>query len=267
MVIKDINIINFKSFYGNENYFNFVDNEGMIKLTGPVGAGKTALAEAILWGLYGSVKDHKNPNLISWGESVCTVEINLISKNKEINIKRSSRDPLEVKVNGKLLNASNKKDTQNVLEEFFDVPKLAVQRMCIISFSQFNSLAKMTPADTRLFLDEIFGFKTFTEFNDEIVIEKREQTAKSAKLTTLLDETKNQIEHLKQKKEVQSLELQKSFNTDELNTNRENLVKKGTELKKQVNDVHTEIVEIQNKISSIQTEINSHVQEFDKQLT
>ena len=118
MKIKDITIRNFRSIYG-ELYLDFNDLQGLIKLSGVIGSGKTTVGEAILYGLYGKVKEHKNPSLCSWHvkNNECSVEMNLISKNKEINIKRSLTDPLEVKVDGKLLSASNKRDTQEILEK------------------------------------------------------------------------------------------------------------------------------------------------------
>ena len=161
MHIHDIKITNFRSCYG-EHYFNFDEVNGLIKLSGPIGSGKTTLGEAIIWGLYGSVKEHNNPNLISWGTNFCQVELNITSKNKEIYIKRNIREQLYVTINGKLISASNKKDYQNILEEFYDVPRLAMEKMCIISFNSFNtSIASMTPYETKIFLDDIFGFKIF----------------------------------------------------------------------------------------------------------
>ena len=175
MKIKNIKIQNFKSLYGTHE-FDFESLEGLVKLSGAIGSGKTSLGEAIIYGLYGTVKTHKNPNLIAWNTKSCCVEINLISKNKEIRIVRDILKPLEVYVNGKILGASNKRDTQSILEEeIYDVPKLAIERMCIISFNQFNSLASMNPGQTKEFLDNIFGFKTFTEYNDAVVIERKQQ--------------------------------------------------------------------------------------------
>ena len=65
MKINKIKITNFKSIYGTQE-FDFNELNGMIKLSGPIGSGKTSLLEAILFGLYGTIKDHKNPNLIAW---------------------------------------------------------------------------------------------------------------------------------------------------------------------------------------------------------
>ena len=204
MIIKDVKIKDFKSLYG-ENYFNFMDLEGLIKLSGPIGAGKTSLAEAILYGLYGTVKGQNNTSLVAWNMQDCIVEMNIVSKNKDVHIRRSIKDPLIVEINGKTLSASSKRNSQEILEEeIFDVPQLAVTRMCIISFNAFSkSLANMTPADTKQFLDDIFGFKLFTEYNNEIVIERKNQVNESTKLNAIYTETENQIARLKEKKESQ----------------------------------------------------------------
>lgn len=252
MTVKDIKITNFKSMYG-VHYFNFLDLEGMVKLSGPVGSGKTSIAEAILYGLFGSVKDHNNPNLISWGEAIAEVEMNIICKDKEIHIKRNTREPLEITINGKAVTSSNKKDMQNILEEYYDVSRIGIEKCAIIAFSQFNSIAKMTPADTKSFLDNIFGFKTFTEFSDKITIERKEQVAESSRLLAVLEDTKKQVEYLKQKKELQQIELSKTFDTETLNKNREDYINTGKILKEE--------------LTELQTNMNNTVNDYTKQLT
>ena len=265
MIIKDIKITNFKSLYG-ENYFNFLDLEGLVKLSGPIGAGKTSLAEAILYGLYGTVKGQNNTSLVAWNMQSCEVEMNIVSKNKEIYIKRNIKEPLIIEVNGKTLSASSKRNTQEILEEeLFDVPKLAVTRMCIISFNAFSkSLANMNPADTKQFLDDIFGFKLFTDYNNEIVLERKNQVNEATKLNAIYTETENQIKRLKEKKESQEREIKLSVDTNALNSEREEYVKKGKELKAKrntlederddkINDVNKEIKEIERKITEATT--------------
>ena len=236
MKIKDITIRNFRSIYG-ELFLDFNDLQGLIKLSGIIGSGKTTLGEAILFGLYGKVKEHKNPSLASWHikNSECSIELNIISKNKEINIKRSLTAPLEVRIDKKLLSASNKRDTQEILEEeYYDVPKLAVEKMCIISFNAFkNSLANMNPGETRQFLDDIFGFKTFTEYNDQIILERKTQLTENSQLNTILNETRNQIDNLKNKQIIQTTQLMSSIDIDNLKNQRENFIKNGIELKNQ----------------------------------
>lgn len=254
MIIKNIKITNFKSLYG-EHYFDFNNLDGLVKLSGSIGSGKTSLGEAILYGLYGSVKTHKNPNLIAWGTKSCCVELNLISKNKEINIIRDIHQPLKITVNGKLVGASNKRDTQQILEEeLYDVPKLAIERMCIISFNQFNSLASMNPGQTKEFLDNVFGFKTFSEYNNVIVNERKVQMNENTKYQTLLNETQSQIEYLLQKKENQKQKLHESIDIDKLREDREELVKKGKQVKSDKEQITKEFEEKKTSIISQMSE-------------
>ena len=260
MIIKDIRIRDFKSIYG-EIYFNFMELDGLIKLSGPIGSGKTSLAEAILYGLYGTVKGQNNTSLVAWNMPDCEVEMNVVSKNKEIHIKRNIREPLIVEVNGKTLSASSKRNTQEILEEeLFDVPKMAVTRMCIISFNAFSkSLANMNPGDTKQFLDDIFGFKLFTEYNNEIVIERKNQINESTKLNAIYEETENQIRRLKEKKESQEREIKLSVDINALNTEREDYVNKGKELKQKRSYLEDEcddkIKKINKQIQDVQTKI------------
>lgn len=241
MNIKNIKITDFKSIYGTQE-FDFEKLDGLIKLSGIIGSGKTTIGEAILWGLYGKHKEHKNPNLIAWHCKSCEVELNLTSKGKEINIKRNSHKPLEIYIDGKLLSASNKRDTQEILEEeYFDVPALAIQKMCIISFNAFNnSLAAMSPGETRLFLDDIFGFRTFTEFNDEIVIERKQHINNNSQLTAILSETQNQIRSLIEKKEAQKRDITNSIDITGLTEKRKQLVDKGIECKNKLTEMSKE---------------------------
>lgn len=265
MIIKDIKITNFKSLYG-ENYFNFQQLDGLIKLSGPIGSGKTSLAEAILYGLYGTIQGQTNTSLVAWNMKSCTVEINLVSKNKEVHIIRNSIEPLIIEINGKTLSASSKRNTQEILEEeIFDVPKLAVTKMCIISFNEFsNSLAKMNPQQTKQFLDDIFGFKLFTEYNDEVVIERKNQINESTKLNAIYTETENQIKRLKEKKEQQQNEIKLSVDTHALDNERKQYVEQGKKLKEdrsnleaeqqsKVNEVNKKIDEISQKITEYST--------------
>ena len=240
MIIHQIKITNFKSIYGTQT-FNFDNLKGLIKLSGPIGSGKTTLAEAILWGLYGTVKGQNNGQLVAWNTKACEIEINLTSKNKEVHIIRNIREPLIIEIDGKTLSASNKRNTQEILEEeVFDVPKLAVTKMCVISFSAFNSLASMNPGETKQFLDDIFGFKLFADYNNEVIIERKNQQNESIKLQSVYEENLKQIEHLKQKQATQTIQLKESLNVDELQNNRTELVNQGIALKNKKADLKKE---------------------------
>ena len=259
MRIHNIKITNFKSIYGSQS-FDFDKLQGLIKLSGPIGSGKTTVAEAILYGLYGSVKGQNIGQLVSWNAPYCEIELNLTSKNKEIHIIRNNCKPLIVEIDGKLLSASSKRNTQEILEdELYDVPKLAVTKMCVISFSAFNSLAAMTPGETKQFLDDIFGFKLFTDYNNEIVIEQKTQENEQIKLTSIYDENLKQIENLRQKQATQTTQLKESLNIDEIKEKRAALIQQGISYKEQkeklTTDRNNRDKEFDNEIKSIQHKI------------
>lgn len=232
MRINKIKITNFKSIYGTQE-FDFDKLEGMVKLSGPIGSGKTSLFEGVLFGLYGTIKDHKNPNLIAWNTKDYKIELWLTSGKHDIYISRQCYSEMEATIDGKPLQAPSKNDYQKILEEYYDVPKMAVERMCIISFNQFMSLAQMNPYQTKCFLDDVFGFKTFTDYNDEVVEEKRDVMKRGTELQALIQETESQIESLNVKKENQQKKLSTSIDITGLDKRREELIEQGKNNKKE----------------------------------
>lgn len=230
MEIKKIRLTNFKSIYGTQE-IDFEELKGMVKLTGPIGAGKTTIAEGILFCLYGTLKDHKNPNLIAWNTRDYKCEMWLKSGKHDIYISRQCYDEMESTVDGKPLQAPGKKDTQAILEEYYDVPKIAIEKMCVISFNQFGSLASMNPFQTKCFLDDVFGFKTFTDYNNEAVEERKDVARRGTELTALINEATNQIESLKEKKSKQQQKLSTSIDITGLDKKRQELVDEGKKAK------------------------------------
>lgn len=256
MVIHNIKITNFKSIYGSQ-YFDFDKCKGLVKLSGPIGSGKTTIGEAILFGLFGSIKGQNKAELIAWNMKSSEVEMNLTSKGKEVHIIRNSHAQLIVEVNGKLLSASNKRDAQNILEEeILDAPKLAITKMCIISFNAFNSLAAMNPAETKQFLDDIFGFKIFNDYNIEIINERKFELSENTKYKALYNENLEQIEYLKRKKEEQQKELTNNIDIDKLTNDRNELIKQGIEIKEKktnkISERDSNIYEKNNSINDLQ---------------
>ena len=243
MRIHNIKITNFRSLYGTHE-FNFDELEGLIKLSGPIGAGKTSLGEAVVAALYGKVKDHTNPAMISWGTDTYELEMDLTSRGHEIHIIRNPKKQLEVTVDGNLIAATGKNDMQTVLEEYYDVPRLAVEKMCIINFNAFSSLASLSPYETKQFLDDIFGFKTFTEYNDEVILERKEEQSKLTGLQAVLQETIKQTGYLEDKRSKQQEELKNSVDVTGLDKRREELINEGIELKRQSDSKNAEASDI-----------------------
>ena len=64
MYIEKIKIENFKSIY-DPLELDFTNIKGLWKINGDVGSGKTTIGEAVIFGLFGSIKGKNNADLIS----------------------------------------------------------------------------------------------------------------------------------------------------------------------------------------------------------
>lgn len=171
MRIKKIKIEGFKSIY-EPLEIDFNDVKGLWKIEGSVGAGKTTIGEAIIWGLFGDVRGKTIGDLISWGRKFCRIETDIESRGHNIHILRKSHiygnmSAFDVTVDGEPLVFTNKRDAQSQLEkEYYDVSKMTMDLLCVISFNNFKSLATLNVRDTKEFLDQVFGFYVLSNYMD-----------------------------------------------------------------------------------------------------
>ena len=156
MYIRKIKIDKFKSFY--EPYeLDFDQVKGLWKVSGSVGSGKTTIGEAILFGLFGAVSGKNIGDLVSWGQKACTVELWCTSNSRDIYIKREVHaagwSNIYVEIDGEELIFTNKRDAQQQLEnEYYDISRVTMELLCIISFNNFKSLVYV-----KLFFFFLFG--------------------------------------------------------------------------------------------------------------
>lgn len=173
MKVNKIKIAGFKSIL-EPLELDFDQLNGLVRVTGNVGAGKTSIGEAILFGLFGSVKGKVNADLVNWKSNECYVEIDIQCADNQIVIKRGmkrsksgsvSNTVFDCTCNGAPIVFSNKKEAQSILErDYFDTNKLAIELFCIISFNNFKSLLNMKSADKVAFLDDLFGFDIISSY-------------------------------------------------------------------------------------------------------
>ena len=209
MKIQKIKLNNFKSIYGDFEMDFEKDIKGMWKIVGPVGSGKTTLGEAIIFGLFGAVKNKNNDSLISWGEKHAIVELWCESKGKHIYINREinsyGQSPISVKIDGEDLIYTDKRDIQSQLEnEYYDISRTTVELLCVISFNNFKSLASLNTQDSRKFLDNVLGFAALTKYVDVGKMLRSENTLNINKLQSLIDQCTVQINKIN---ELTNLEI------------------------------------------------------------
>ena len=210
MQIQKIKIENFKSIYEPlEIDFNQV--KGFWKISGSVGAGKTTIGEALIYGLFGSVSGKNNDDLISWGRKHGLVELWCQSKGRSIYIKRElnsyGQSPVYVEVDGEELVFTNKRDAQIQLEmEYYDTSKVTLELLCIISFNNFKSLATLNTADTKKFLDQVLGFYTLTEYAEACKLLKSNNLSNITKINNTISQLESQVRKLEELSNIEIIE-------------------------------------------------------------
>ena len=218
MYIKKIKIEKFKSFY-EPFELDFEQVKGLWKVSGSVGSGKTTIGEAILFGLFGSVSGKNNGDLVSWGQKSGVVELWCRSNSRDIYIKRelfsAGYSKIYVEVDDEELVFTNKRDAQQQLEsEYFDVSKVTMELLCIISFNNFKSLATLNTADTKKFLDQVLGFYTLTEYADICKQFRQENDVIVNSISRQITNVSAQIDKLNEMTNIELIE----GNIDELTT-------------------------------------------------
>lgn len=202
MYIQKIKIENFKSIYDPiEIDFSIVN--GFWKISGSVGAGKTSIGEAIIYGLFGSVGGKNQADLISWGRKHGMIEIWCTSKARNIYIKRElnsyGQSPIYVEVDGEELIFTNKRNAQQQLEqEYYDTSKVTLELLCIISFNNFKSLATLNTADTKKFLDQVLGFYTLTEYADICKQLRSDNQSQISLISNTIEKLESQVKKLEE---------------------------------------------------------------------
>lgn len=206
MILQKIKIHNFKSIYGDFE-MNFEDVKGFWKIEGSVGSGKTTIGEAIIFGLFGDIKGKNQRDLISWGEKKGWVEIECVSNGKHLCIHRNISGELSVLVEGAPLVFTNKRDAQSQLaDEYYDVSKMTLELLCIISFNNFKSLSNMTPSDSRAFLDQVFGFSLLSQYAEDCKEQKKEVENNIAETNSELKSILAQIHKIEELSNQETIE-------------------------------------------------------------
>jgi DNA repair exonuclease SbcCD ATPase subunit len=169
MQIDRIRLSNFKSI--SELDLNFQEMNGLWEISGAVGVGKTTIGEAIIYGLFGSVRGKTNESLISWGKKHALVETWVYCKNTHVYIRREinayGQSPLTATADGEEIIASDKRSIQGILEnEWFDIPRQTLELLCVISFNNFKSLSTLNTQESRDFLNSTISFDKLTSYEE-----------------------------------------------------------------------------------------------------
>lgn len=257
MYIEKIKIENFKSIY-DPLELDFTNIKGLWKINGDVGSGKTTIGEAVIFGLFGSIKGKNNADLISWGKKHAIIEVWCRARNKSIYIKREinayGMSPIYVEVDGDEVIFTNKRDAQSQLEnEYYDISRVTVELLCIISFNNFKSLATLNTSDTKKFLDQVLGFYILTQYGDICKELRSENKQKINDIYNSIRNVEGQINKLKDIANMARIE----GDLDQVKRDKkecdDKLKQLTTDYKETKELITNELEELNSKLSSIKT--------------
>ena len=257
MNIKKIVIDGFKSFY-NRTEIDFDEIKGLWRISGDVGAGKTSIGEAIMYGLFGDIKGKNNADLVSWGLKKGFMETWCECNNRNIYIKREFRlqgqASLYVTVDDEELIFTNKRDAQGQLErEYYDISRMTLELLCIVSFNNFKSITTLNAADTKKFIDQVFGFYIITQYSDITKEFKNESIEKENEISRSIDNIQMQINKILELSNKTKIEGDMGVTEEKIKSIKETHKGDTIKLKEGENKMNIQLRELQSKLSEIKT--------------
>jgi DNA repair exonuclease SbcCD ATPase subunit len=175
-----IDYIEFKNFasYGNQKQrLEFKKDGSELFLTlGKNGDGKTTIANAIIYALYGKVEGVKLSDLPNRINKELYVKIGLQCGTMFIEIERGlAPNKFTVLINGVEFDKAGKKSVQDYLEEeVYGIPYHVFKNIIILSVNDFKSFLTMSNSDKKQIIDRMFGFFILNDMQRQIKEERRD---------------------------------------------------------------------------------------------
>jgi len=174
-----IDYIEFKNFasYGNQKQrLEFKKGGSELFLTlGKNGDGKTTIANAIIYALYGKVEGVKLSDLPNRINKELLVKIGLQCGTINVEIERGlAPNKFSVLINGVEFDKAGKRSVQDYLEEeVYGIPYHVFKNIIILSINDFKSFLTMNGADKRQIIDRMFGFSILNDMQRSIKEERK----------------------------------------------------------------------------------------------
>jgi len=262
MKIEEISFKNFASYGNQVQTLEFDKNRSSLYLVlGGNGYGKSTIANAIIYGLYGKLEDFNLSDLPNRINKNLWVKIRLKCGNKTVVIESGIAPKLfSVSVDGAELDQAGMSNIQDYLEnEVYEIPYHVFKNIIILSVNDFKSFLTMSPKDKRNIVDKLFGFSIINdmytrvkdikkEIKDDIKTIEDELRAIEASITS----TQNKIEELEK------------ISADE---NKEKIVQLKQEVvtlaadQKKLNDAQSKLVQLQE---DLENKIDTKSEEYNK---
>ena len=227
MKILSIEFKNIASYGNKTQKLEFNQDAAELYLTlGKNGHGKTTIANAIVFGLYGKVEGVKMGDLPNRINKNLWVKVHMQSNSMDVTIERGlAPNKLKVTINGVEYDKAGKKSVQDYLEEeVYGIPYHVFKNIIILSINDFKSFLTMSPSDKKQIIDKMFGFSILNDMQKMVKEDRKalksDMDSFDAELTQINEsivQVKMQLNKLQQESEEK--------NKDEIKALKEKLVR------------------------------------------
>ena len=180
MKIKSIEFRNIASYGNKLQKIEFNQDNAELYLTlGKNGDGKTTIANAIIFALYGKVEGVRMSDLPNRINKDMFVRIKLKCGTMDVEIERGlAPTKFSVTINGVEFDKAGKRSVQEYLEEeVFGIPYHVFKNIIILSINDFKSFLTMSPSDKKQIIDKMFGFSVLNDM--QRIVKEERKTLKS----------------------------------------------------------------------------------------
>ena len=256
-----IDYIEFKNFasYGNQKQrIDFVKDGSELFLTlGKNGDGKTTIANAIIYALYGKVEGVKLADLPNRINKELLVKIGLQCGTMFIEIERGiAPSRFNVLINGVEFDKAGKKSVQEYLEdEVFGIPYHVFKNIIILSVNDFKSFLTMSNQDKKQIIDRMFGFSILNDMQRQIKDERRDIKFDIDSYDAELNQIMDSIASVRGKLNT-LLEESKSVNKSKIQ-----------ELKDQLVTLHETVLDMEANRKTEESAMNKFNKEYNEKRT
>ena len=154
----------------------FGDDPHMWMVIGRNGSGKSSIATALTYGLYGKVEKKTISDIVNRTNKSAYVKITLVAGGREIVIERGHAPSVfKVWIDDEPYDEAGKTNMQDYLEtEIYRMPLNVFTNTLVLSIKHFSSFLSMNTLDKKKIIDRLFGFDVINMMRETLRSEIRD---------------------------------------------------------------------------------------------
>lgn len=278
MILKKLQIRNFKSFGNNINTIEFEQDKGqLILLIGENGAGKTSIGHSLDFVLFNEVRNNNTKltmaSLPNRYNKNLNIELEFESKNSNIKVsRRLNPSGFDLTIDNETYQKAGKSNVQNKLEEYLDFDQASWKSFISMSINDFKNFMVLKPEEKRMLLDKLFNLNLINELSKILKEQKKQQSLKKElfdkevnSYTESLEEFQKSIDRIKENYSrninIEKEELKASFNSkkaeyETLSTKLSKIEIKEKEIDSDIEKIKETVITLRIEIKNLETKID-----------